>query len=206
MTSTVESAGIARALSKQGLEWLDAPLTGPTARAAAGKLTAITSGSREAFVRTRALLDVFAEKIYYMGNRPGAAQLMHQINGALFSTLYAATCESFTTGVKAGLSPETMTKIMSIETGRNAASAFIMPQEVATRRFAYGKTIGQACRELELLSDEASRLGVTTWVAEKTRLLYALAARQLKSGDDITKLVTLYEKWAGAEVRSAEPK
>ena len=203
MTSTVEAVTIGKSLSKRGIATLDAPLTGTASQATDGKLTAITSGSRDAFVRTRALLDTVSDKVFYMGTRAGSAQLMHQINGSLFSTLFAVTCEAFTTGAKAGLTPETMTKIMSVETGRNAASAFIMPQEVATRRFRHGKTIGEACRELELLSEEARRLGVTTWVAEKTRLLYELAARLCKPGDDITRLVTIYEKWAGAEVRAA---
>lgn len=201
MTSTMEAAEIGRSLGKRGIAWLDAPLTGTAARAADGKLTAITSGPRDAFTRTRTLLDAIAGNVFYMGTRPGAAQLMHQINGCLFSTLYAVTCEAFTTGVKAGLAPETMTQIMSVETGRNAASAFIMPQEVATRRFSHGKTIDDALREFDLLSEEARRLGVTTWVADKSRLLYALAVRLLRPGDDITRLVTLYEKWVGVEVR-----
>ena len=95
-----------------------------------------------------------------------------------------------------------MTKIMGIETGRNAASARIIPDQVATRKFDHGKPIGEAFRELSLLSDEARRLGVTLWILDKARLLYGLAARLGGSGDDVTRLITHYEKWANTEVRA----
>ena len=128
---------------------------------------------------------------------------MHQIHEALFATLLAATCESFVAGAKAGLDPLTMTKILGIETGRNAASARIVPDQIATRRFDHGKRIGDAYRALTLISDEAVRLGVTPWILDKARLLYGLAAQLGNPDDDISRLITHYEKWASVEVRAS---
>lgn len=91
---------------------------------------------------------------------------------------------------------------MGIETGRNAASAHIMPEQIATRRFRHGNRIGEALQELDALSAEAARLGVTTWIFEETRLIYRLAANLGSAHDDITCLVTYYEVWAKTEVRS----
>jgi hypothetical protein len=114
----------------------------------------------------------------------------------------AATCESYVTGAKAGLAASTMLKILGIETGRNSASAHILPNLVAARRFSYGKTIREACIELALLSAEADRLGVTCWILDKARLLYALASRLGDPSDDISCLALHYEQWAKTEVRN----
>ena len=119
----------------------------------------------------------------------------------MFATLLAATAEAFAAGAKAGLAPDAMTRIMGVETGRNAASARIVPEEVATRRFDHGRRIGDLCASLERVSAAARDSGVTPWILDRTRLLYGLAARLGSPDDDASRLVTHYERWVGAEVR-----
>ena len=160
-------------------------------------------GTKAAFENARPVLHSVADRVFYVGKRAGSAQMMHQINGSLASILYAISCEAFVAGAKAGLSPEMMSKVMSIDTGRNAASARIILEQVATRRFEHGKAIADSCRELTLMTDEARRRGVTMWVSDKTRQLYALAAQLGKPQEDMTRLIVHYEKWANVEVRAA---
>ncbi|MPS27424.1 hypothetical protein E2I21_11400 [Alcaligenaceae bacterium SAGV5] len=121
------------------------------------------------------------------------------------ATLLAAACEAFVAGAKAGLDPITMTRILGIETGRNFASSRVLPEQVATRTFAYGKSLGAALNDLDFVADEARRLGVTTWVLDGTRSLYRLAAGLGGGGEDMSRLATYYEAWAGAEVRIPAP-
>lgn len=185
-----------------GHVYMDAPLTGTLAQARRGKLLVMVSGDLAHDEAVQPLFKSLGDRVFHIDTRPGMAQFMHQINGALFSTLFAVTCEAFVAGAKAGLTPDIMTRVMGIETGRNAASAHILPEQIATRRFRHGKLIAQACRELDALSSEAARLGVATWVFEKVRLLYRLAAQLGSPGDDITRLVTHYEAWAGTRVKS----
>jgi 3-hydroxyisobutyrate dehydrogenase-like beta-hydroxyacid dehydrogenase len=201
MAST-EAVALAAALAKRGIAYLDAPLTGTPRDSERGALTVIASGPQPVFEQAEALLQAIGSKVFHVGKRPGAAQIMHQINGSLFSTLLAVTCEAFVAGAKAGLPPETMTRVMGIETGKNAASARIIPEQVATRKFKHGKLIAEACRELTLMSDEARRQGITIWIADKVRQLYGLAAQLGRPQDDITRLITHYEKWAGVEVKA----
>ncbi|AZG08281.1 hypothetical protein EGT29_10500 [Pigmentiphaga sp. H8] len=132
---------------------------------------------------------------------PGAARLMERLVGAVSATLLAVACEAFVAGSKAGLDPITMTRILGIETGRNFASSHVLPEQVATRKFAYGKSLGAALSDLDFVADEARRLGVTTWVLDGTRALYRLAAGLGRGGEDMSRLATYYEAWAGAEVR-----
>lgn len=198
-----DAVALAHELAHRGDAYLDVPITSTARDVAAGVTDVIASGPRATFDLAKPLLGALGNRVFHVSDDPGAAQIMQQINGALLAILLAATCESYVTGAKAGLDPLTMTKILGIETGRNAASARIIPEQVASGIFDHGKTIGQAYRELSLASDEARRLGVTTWVLDKARLLYGLAGRLGSADDDITRLITHYEKWAKVEVRSA---
>lgn len=197
-----EAAELHALAAKCGHAYVDAPVTGSLAQARRGALMVMLSGTPARDEALQPLFQSLGNRVFPIDTRPGMAQLMHQINGALFSTLFAVTCEAFVAGAKAGLAPEIMTRVMGIETGRNAASAHIMPEQVATRRFQHGKRIAEACSELDALSSEAARLGVATWVFEKARLLYRLATQLGAPGDDITRLVTHYETWAGTRVKS----
>jgi 3-hydroxyisobutyrate dehydrogenase-like beta-hydroxyacid dehydrogenase len=197
---STQAIELARALFERGDAYLDALMTGSDREVENGVTAVLASGSNAVFEQAKPLLEAIGGRVFYVSEEPGAAQLMQQINGSLFATLLAATCESYVAGAKAGLDPLTMTKILGIETGRNAASARIIPEQVALRKFDHGKRIGDAYRALSLLSDEARRLGVTPWILDKTRLLYGLALQLGSPNDDVTRLITHYERWANVEV------
>ncbi|MPS54860.1 NAD-binding protein [Pigmentiphaga sp.] len=150
-------------------------------------------------------VEVGGGRVAEAGAATGQAQWMDRLVGAVSATLLAAACEAFVAGAKAGLDPITMTRILGIETGRNFASSRVLPEQVATRTFAYGKSLGAALNDLDFVADEARRLGVTTWVLDGTRSLYRLAAGLGGGGEDMSRLATYYEAWAGAEVRIPAP-
>ncbi|CAN7347833.1 NAD-binding protein [Variovorax sp. LjRoot178] len=161
----------------------------------------LTSGPAASARQLQELASALASRVAVVSPTAGHAQMMQLLNGSLASVLLAVACESYVAGAKSGLDPVTMRRILGLETGRNHASAHILPEQVATRRFKHGKALGQAHRELTLLVDEARRVGVTTWVLEKARLLYGLAIQLGSAEDDISRIATHYETWAGAQVR-----
>ena len=188
-------------LAANGHSYLDAPMVPTQGAAAQTGWRAVVSGDGAAATQVGSLLDAVAAKVCHLSNRAGDAQLMVAIDEALSASLLAVGCESYVTGAKAGLEPLTMAKILGIETGRTTASATIIPEQVATRQFAYGKSLVHAHRMLRLVCDEASSQGVTTWVFEATRLLYGLATALNTHGDDVSELIRYYEGWASVEVR-----
>ena len=199
--ASTEAAELSQTVAQQGVSYLDALLTGTYAETVDGSAAVLVGGSIAAYESAKPLLEALGSKVFYVSGQPGAAQLLQQLNGAVAATLLGATCESYVTGAKAGLDPITMTKILGIETGRTTASARIIPEQVATRKFNHGRRVGQVYRELSLASDEARRLGVTPWILDKTRLLYGLAVQLGSPNDDVSKLATHYEKWAGIEIK-----
>ena len=161
----------------------------------------VVAGAAQDRADAAALLASLGGRALAVSGRAGDAALLRDLHEAVFATLLAATAEAFAAGARAGLAPAAMTRIMGVETGRNAASARIVPEEVATRRFDHGRSIGNLLASLERMSTAAREGGVTPWILDRTRLLYGLAARLGSPDDDASRLVTHYERWAGAEVR-----
>lgn len=147
------------------------------------------------------VLAALGSKPFYFSESAAQTQRIRQVEEALSAALFAVACESYVTAAKAGLPARSVPRILGIETGRTAASARIFPEQVLTRRFQDGRTLGQASRALELLGGEADALGISAWTLSAARLLYRIAIAAFGADADMTVLAQLYETWAGVEVR-----
>ena len=116
-TIDVASAKQAHAMcEKAGLLSLDAPVSGGTAGAAAGTLTFMVGGSREAFDRAGAILDVMGGKLVYCGEG-GAGQSAKICNNMLLAISMIGACEAFALAEKIGLSAEAAFDVISTVVG-----------------------------------------------------------------------------------------
>jgi 3-hydroxyisobutyrate dehydrogenase len=85
----------ARAEAK-GILYLDAPISGGSVKAEAGKLTIMASGSAEAFAAARPALDAMAETVYELGDAVGIGSSFKVVNQLLAGVHIAAACEAIT--------------------------------------------------------------------------------------------------------------
>jgi 3-hydroxyisobutyrate dehydrogenase len=83
--------------------FVDAPVTGGTARAAAGDLTAIAGGVPHALERAQSVLQPMCSKIFRVGDEPGAGQTIKLINQLMVGVHLAATAEAFAIASAAGV-------------------------------------------------------------------------------------------------------
>ncbi len=168
---------------------------------ATGEGLLLTSGPSASAHRLHELASALGSRVLVVSPIAGHAQMMQMLNDCLASVLMAVSCESYVAGAKSGLDPLTMREIFGLESERSHASAHILPEQVATRRFHHGKTLAQAHCILSLLSVESRRLSVTPWILEQARLLYGLAIQLGNPGEDVSRLAIRYEHWAGTQVR-----
>lgn len=96
-----------------GLHYLDAPISGGAAKAAAGKLSIMASGSQEAFDGARPALDAMAETVFDLGSEPGAGSAMKAVNQLLAGVHIAAMGEALTFGMTQGLEPGRIVEVIS---------------------------------------------------------------------------------------------
>lgn len=108
---------IAGRLYAMGLEMLDAPVSGGTARAAQGALTMMTSGHPIAYERCNPLLDVMAATIYRLGDECGQGSTMKMINQLLAGTHLVVAAEAMAFAAKAGMDLETVYDVICNSAG-----------------------------------------------------------------------------------------
>jgi putative dehydrogenase len=99
--------------AERGLLYLDAPISGGAAKAAAGRLSVMASGAPEAFAAARPALDAMAETVFDLGTEPGAASAMKAVNQLLAGVHIAAMAEALTFGMSQGLEPARVVEVIS---------------------------------------------------------------------------------------------
>jgi len=79
-----------------GLLYLDAPISGGSARAGTGELTVMASGSPAAFDRAAFVLEAIATTVYHLGGEAGIGASFKIVNQLLAGVHIAAACEAIT--------------------------------------------------------------------------------------------------------------
>ena len=100
-------------LAERGLLYLDAPISGGAAKAAAGRLSIMASGTADAFAAARPALDAMAETVFELGDRAGPGSAMKIVNQLLAGVHIAATAEALTFGVGQGIEVARMVDVIS---------------------------------------------------------------------------------------------
>jgi len=122
MCSTVDprwSAALEARLSAQGLRYLDAPISGGAARAAAGQITMMTAGHPEAYAACGPVLDAMAARVYRLGERAGAGSTVKIINQLLAGVHIAAAAEAMALGLREGADPAALYEVITHSAGNS---------------------------------------------------------------------------------------
>lgn len=157
---------------------------------------ALASGPKALFHETYPILGVIGKNIVHVGEQPGLGQVMKLVNNFLSAVNLAASSEAFVLGVKAGLNPELMLKVVNTSTGRNTTTEDRFPKYILPRTFDYGFKMDLMCKDLKLCLEEADRLGVPMWIGNTVRQLWAYAVSQGGGAQDVTSLIRYLETWA----------
>ena len=99
--------------AEAGVHYLDAPISGGSVKAAAGKLSVMASGTAEAFATAKPALDAMAEKVFELGDAAGAGSAMKAVNQLLAGVHIATMAEALTFGMTQGVTPEKFVEVIS---------------------------------------------------------------------------------------------
>jgi 3-hydroxyisobutyrate dehydrogenase len=122
MCSTVDP-GFTRALEERlealGLHYLDAPISGGAAKAAAGQITMMTAGRPAAYEKCGTVLESMAGKVYRLGDRAGPGSTVKIVNQLLAGVHIAAAAEAMALGIRAGVAPEDLYEVITHSAGNS---------------------------------------------------------------------------------------
>jgi 3-hydroxyisobutyrate dehydrogenase len=119
--STIDAATareVGEAAAAQGISFMDAPVSGGVAAAAAGTLAFMCGGAEEAFASAKLILQDMGKNIFHAGPA-GAGQVAKGCNNMLLAIHMIGSCEALEMGVRNGLDPKVLSEIMLASSGRN---------------------------------------------------------------------------------------
>jgi len=122
MCSTVDpkvSIGFEQRLEPLSLHYLDAPISGGAAKAAAGQMTMMTSGRAAAYERCGGALEAMAAKVYKLGDRAGAGSKVKVLNQLLAGVHIAAAAEAMALGLREGVDPGALYEVITHSAGNS---------------------------------------------------------------------------------------
>jgi 3-hydroxyisobutyrate dehydrogenase-like beta-hydroxyacid dehydrogenase len=191
---------VAEGFAARGVAALDAPVSGGVAGAEAGTLSVMAAGDPAAFEHARPILEAIGSNTVFVGEAVGQGQTLKLVNNLLAATTWAAACEAMAMGVKAGLDPELMVRVLNASSGRSFPTERFAAGPVLSRRFDFGFRMELMAKDMRLALEEAEALGLVMPTCGAARTLYGLALAQGAPGADVTELVRVTEGWAGVEV------
>ena len=189
-------------LAQRNIVAIDSPVSGGVSGAQKGMLAVMVSGPRSEFEVVKPILETIGN-LFYIGEKPGAAQTMKLANNILAATVLVATSEVVVMGVKSGLDPSVMIDVLNAGSGGTSASRDKFPRAILPRTFDYGFATGLMVKDVGLYLDEAKGLGVSVEVAEAVGRLWDLAMRDQGPDSDFTTAIKPIEQVAGVVVGQA---
>ena len=194
------SAEAAVRLGRDGVTFLDAPVSGMPVRAETGTLTIMVGGDEGAYHKVGPLLQALGSEIVHMG-APGNGQLMKITNNVLYNVALAAMAEILPLAVKAGLDPETVCRVISAGTGKSVAFDYFAPR-LLRRDFSEGYSMHSAHKDMIAVMDLAQRYGVPLPVASGAAHTYQLALDRGLGPESKAAMAKVWEEALGVEVKA----
>jgi len=173
----------ARILEAAGVVYVDAPVSGGQAGAAAGTITIMWAGPGAELERHRAVIAAFCRNPFHVGEAPGQGQALKLINNFLSGTAMAATSEAMLYGLSQGLDMEIMLDVVNVSTGVNSATRDKFPQRVVTGSFDAGFKTALLAKDVALYLDNAKAAGVPHDLGEVVATLWRACDRELPDSD-----------------------
>lgn len=198
LTSTVGTtavSGVVDRLAEQGVDVVDAPLSGGPARAADGDLLVVVGATPAARAAAAPLLDLLASTLTVVGDRPGDGQALKTVNQLLCGVHIAAAAEALALADAMGLDPErTLEALMA-----GAASSFMLGDRGRRMLQAYSEEGAEVrsrldifVKDLGIVGDAARAAHLATPTAAAAEQLFLLGAAQgLAERDDSAVLRVL---------------
>ena len=188
---------VAEAAADKGIQFMDAPVSGGTAGAAAGTLSFIVGGQAEQFEQVKPVLEAMGKNIFHAGE-VGAGQVAKICNNMLLGVIMTGTAEAMNLGAKNGLDPKVLASILSASTGRNWALEVCNPHPdvgdamPSSRGYTGGFMSKLMLKDMNLAKQTANDTQVVTPMADQATALYTKHSEQ--HGDkDFSSIMAHYD-------------
>lgn len=175
---------------KNGIQVLDAPVSGGDVGAKEGKLSIMVGGDQEAFDEVLPLLKYLGTNIVYQG-MAGAGQHTKMSNQIAIASNMVGVCEAIIYAEKAGLNPENVLKSISTGAAGSWSLSNLVPR-MLKGDFEPGFYIKHFIKDMKIALDEAKRMDMEVPGLSLAKSLYD---QLLEKGEQNSGTQALYKYW-----------
>lgn len=195
------SEALAKRLAGDGIDMLDAPVSGGSAGAEAGTLSIMCGGAPGVFDRCRPVFEAMGQRITLMGESVGAGGYAKLTNQIMVSIHFASLAEALVFAAKAGLDMKKL--IPALEAGwANSTVLNVKAPRILARDFTPVGTVAVQHKDLTYISRSMEDMGIDLPFCGQIKAMYEQLIDQGKSDIDQMALIHLFEKMAGVEVKA----
>ncbi len=187
------------ALAEDGVQLIDAPVTGSSPRAEDGTLTIMAGGDPQAFERVKPLLETMGRLVVHVGEL-GQGQALKLINNSLGAANAAAVAEALVVADAAGIDLDTLVRVVMAGSG---ASAQLELKSRPMREHDYTTLFKTAhmLKDVHLCLEEAEQAGVPFPAAGHAREVLTAAVGRGHGEDDYAAVIEAVEGFAGRSLK-----
>jgi 3-hydroxyisobutyrate dehydrogenase len=178
--STIDAATareVGEAAAEKGIGFMDSPVSGGVAAAAAGTLAFMCGGDATTFEKARVILADMGKNIFHAGPA-GAGQVAKGCNNMLLAIHMIGTCEALEMGARNGLDPKVLSEIMLASSGRNWSLEVynpypgVMEAAPASNDYKPGFMVDLMVKDLGLAMEIAEQSDFDNPMGQLARALY----------------------------------
>jgi 3-hydroxyisobutyrate dehydrogenase len=178
--STIDAATareVGEAAAELGIGFMDSPVSGGVAAAAAGTLAFMCGGEAATFGKARLILQDMGKNIFHAGPA-GAGQVAKACNNMVLAIHMIGTSEALEMGARNGLDPAVLSEIMLASSGRNWSLEVynpypgVMETAPASNGYQPGFMVDLMVKDLGLAMDVADGCDFSNPMGQLARQLY----------------------------------
>jgi len=196
--STIDAATareVGEAAAAAGIGFMDSPVSGGVAAAAAGTLAFMCGGPADTFEKAKLILADMGKNIFHAGP-PGAGQVAKGCNNMLLAIHMIGTCEALEMGARNGLDATVLSEIMLASSGRNWSLEVynpypgVMDGSPASNDYQPGFMVDLMVKDLGLAMEIAEQSGVDNAMGQLARKLYEAHQQSGNGQRDFSGILT----------------
>jgi len=179
---------LAARLAAMGLGMIDAPVSGGAAKAASGQMTVMAAGSAENFAKVEDVFQAIAQKVYRLGDAPGAGSKVKMINQLLAGVHIAAAAEAMALGIRAGADPAVLYEVISNSAGSSWMFQNRVPHILAGD-YTPLSAVNIFVKDLGIVLDTAKKAAFPLPLTATAHQMFLTAAAAGRGGEDDSAVV-----------------
>lgn len=185
----------------RGVDYVDAPVTGSKIAAENGSLIFMAGGDEAVLARIQPLFEAMGKQVFHMG-ATGKGQATKLVMNLQIALIFEGFAEALTLATKLGVEIDRLLPLVQASMVRSGVMEYKAPF-IMKRDFSPNFPLRLMLKDIRLALAAAKESRVRLPGLEAVEEVYDVAAEEGHSDLDYAATLTLLEKWAGVEVKSA---